>query len=221
MMAGGWGHILLPLLTALVVVFVALRLRLFADGGLPGRWSFVFGGLLVLLAALWQTAKAASSYYQWFVRDAYYWLEWGQLLMLLGGVVLLAVGLSLYSDYWQVRGEQIERRDRRLSLMENLQLIAREPYQLLQLLDISLKEILCELPDASGCIFLLNRARRQLVLTASTNLTPEETTLLEHYPFGRNLISRTAQLGELSVSVITVVAACLFVGKDRCGGAVR
>lgn len=200
MMAGGWGHILLPLLTVLVVVFVTLRLRLFADGGLAGRWSFVFGGLLVLLAALWQTAKAASSYYQWFVPDAYYWLEWGQLLMLVGGVLLLAVGLSLYSDYWQIRGEQIELRDRRLSLMENLQLIAREPYQLLQLLDISLKEILCELPDASGCIFLLNRARRQLVLTASVNLTPDETTLLEHYPFGRNLVSRTAELGEASLA---------------------
>lgn len=199
-MAGEWSYILLPLLTVLVVVFVALRLRLFADGGLAGRWSFVFGGLLVLLAALWQSAKATPSYYQWFVPDAYYWLEWGQLLLLVGGVLLLAVGLSLYSDYWQIRGEQIELRDRRLSLMENLQLIAREPYQLLQLLDISLKEILCELPDASGCIFLLNRARRQLVLTASVNLTPDETTLLEHYPFGRNLVSRTAELGEASLA---------------------
>ena len=200
MMIGDWGHILLPLLTVLVVAFVALRLRLFADGGLAARWSFVFGGLMVLLAALWQTAKSASSYYQWFVQDAYYWLEWGQLLLLLGGVLLMAAGLSLYSDYWQTRGEQIELRDRRLSLMENLQLIAREPYQLLQLLDISLKEILSELPDASGCIFLLNRARRQLVLTASANLTPDETTLLEHYPFGRNLVCRTAELGEPSLA---------------------
>lgn len=199
-MTGGWSHILLPLLTVLVVIFVALRLRYFADIGLPGRWSFVSGGLLVLLASLWQTAKVASSYYQWFVQDAYYWLEWGQLAMLASGVLLMAVGLSLYSDYWQTRGEQIELRDRRLSLMENLQLIAREPYQLLQLMDISLKEILSELPDASGCVFLLNRARRQLVLTASANLTPEETTHLEHYPFGRNLVSRSAELGEPSLA---------------------
>ncbi|MDH4033489.1 MAG: GAF domain-containing protein, partial [candidate division Zixibacteria bacterium] len=199
-MINAWGHILLPLLTALVIVFVALRLRLFADGGLAGRWSFVFGGLLVLLAAIWQTVKTAFSYYEWFIQDAYYWLEWGQLVILLSGVILIAVGLSLYSDYWQTRGEQIALRDRRLSLMENLQLIAREPYQLLQLLDISLKEMLSELPDASGCVFLMNRARRQLVLTASANLTPEETTLLEHYPFGRNLVSRTAELGEPSLA---------------------
>ena len=195
-MLDGIYSMLLPLLTALLIVFLIVRLRFFAEGNIPGRWSFVVGGAVVVAAALWQTVETSTSYSEWFVETAYYWLDLGQWLLLVGGLLLMAVGLSLYSDHWQTKGEQIELRDRRLSVMENLQRVAREPYQLLQLLDISLKEILSELPDCAGAVFLLNRARRQLVLTASSGLTPEETALLEHYPFGRNLVSQTIELGE-------------------------
>jgi len=196
MIPSGYSWLLLPLVTALVFLFLVIRLRLFAERDVPGRWPFVFGGTLVVLVTVWQVVKALSAYRDWFIEPAYYWLDLTQMLLLAGGVLLLAVGLSLYSDHWQTKGEQIELRDRRLSVMENLQRAAREPCQLMQLLDISLKEILSELPECSGAVFLLNRARRQLVLTASVNLTMEETTLLEHYPFGRNLISRTVELGE-------------------------
>jgi len=189
----------LPPVTVLVLLFLVLRLRFFAEHNIPGRWPFVFGGLLVVAATVWQGVKASAAYHDWFIDSAYFWLDFSQVILLVLGSLLLAAGLSLYSDHWQTRGEQIDLRDRRLSVMENLQRAAREPYQLMQLLDIALKEILSELPESSGALFLLNRARRQLVLTASANLTAEETTLLEHYPLGRNLVSRTVESGEPSL----------------------
>ncbi|MCK4372905.1 MAG: hypothetical protein KAW61_07145, partial [candidate division Zixibacteria bacterium] len=129
-MLDGLYSMLLPLLTALLIVFLLVRLRFFAEGHIPGRWSFVIGGADAVAATLWHTVEISTTYGEWFVGAAYYWLDLGQWLLLVGGLLLMAVGLSLYSDHWQTKGEQIELRDRRLSVMENLQRAAREPYQL-------------------------------------------------------------------------------------------
>ncbi len=189
----------------LVLVFVALlflviRLRLFAGERVTGRSWFVLGGVLTLLAAGLEVVSHLSGYTNWFVMAAYAWIDVAQLLLLVGGVLMLVVGLSLYSDFWQTKGEEISARDRKLSLLENLQQVAREPYHLMELLDLGIKEILAELPECAGAVFLLNRPRRQLVLSASLGMTKTETASLEYYPFERNVVSQVVDQGEPIIS---------------------
>ena len=195
-MSGMMASVLMAVLTLAMLLFLVIRLRFFAGSEVSGRATFVIGGLLVLSAAAWQIVSQTAGFGDWFLESAYPWLDLTQLIFLVVGLLLLAVGLSLYSDYWQTRAEDIDNREERLALLENLQRDAREPYQLMEMLNISIKEILTGLPECAGAIFLLNRSRRQLVLTAYMGLSRNEIASLEYYPFGRNLVSQAVDVGE-------------------------
>jgi len=187
-------------LVFVTLLFLVIRLRLFAGERVTGRGWFVFGGILTLIAAGLEVVSHVSGYPGWFVMTAYAWIDAARLLLLVGGVLLLVVGLSLYSDFWQTKGVELSARDRKLSLLENLQQVAREPYHLMELLDLGIKEILAELPECAGAVFLLNRPRRQLILSASLGLTKTETASLEYYPFERNVVSQVVDQGEPIIS---------------------
>jgi len=189
----------LPLVVIAALVFLTVRLRLFTLENVGGKTFFIIGGLLLFMASAWQLVKLHPEYGAWFLDNVYGWLDIAQLSIALLGALLLAVGLSLYSDFWQEREEAIEEQWRKLSLLENLQQDAREPYQLLELLSISLKEVLASLPECAGAVFLVNRQRRQLVLACACGVNQRETALLEHYPFERNIISRAIDGGEPTI----------------------
>jgi len=187
--------VILPLVVLTAVTFLIFRLRFFADR-IDGRYAFLFGGLLTFFAAVWQLVKIHPAYDNWFIITAYPVIDFVQYGVLLIGLLLVGIGLSLYSDFWQTRLEDMKIREGKLSILDNLQNDARQPYQLMELLNISLKEIIFNLQGCAGAIFLINRRRRQFVLTSATGLTREETAHLEYYPLQGNIVSQAVELGD-------------------------
>ncbi|MBD3332568.1 response regulator [candidate division GN15 bacterium] len=196
----GWIAFVLAALTAVLVVFLTVRLRLFADAEAGGRTWFVVGGGLLFLALVWQGMKGLPGYDDWFLAGVYGWLTGLQFVLALAGAVFVAVGLALYSDTWQMRREAIETREQKQSLLMELQRDARRPYQLMELLELSVKEVVSHLPNTAGAVFLGNRSRRQFVLAASAGLTREELAKLEYYPLERSLVGHAVENGEPVVS---------------------
>jgi CheY-like chemotaxis protein len=195
-MAGTVMALAAPLLVLIVTLFLTVRLRLFSSVEIGGRQAFVWGGILLFIAALWQTARLSASYQDWFVASAYPTIDLAQLLVAGAGGLLMVIGIALYADYWQTRREDMDERLARLSILEHIQQDARQPYHLLDLLNLALHETLAHWPDASGALFLVNRSQRRFVLSSSVALTREENALLEYYPLGRNVVSQALDLGD-------------------------
>ena len=187
--------VVLPLVVLAAVAFLIFRMRFFADR-IGGRYAFLFGSLLTFSSAVWQLVKIHPDYDNWFIITAYPVIDFVQYALLLAGVLLVGVGLSLYSDFWQTRLEDMKIREGKLSILDNLQNDARQPYQLVELLNLSLKEILYHQQGCAGAIFLINRRRRQFVLTSAVGLTREETAHLEYYPLQGNIVSQAVELGD-------------------------
>ncbi len=188
--------ILFPLVVLASVVFLLARLQLFSRDQTFGKLPLLVGGILLVVAAAWHAVTQLSGYNEWFLESAYLYLDLAQYALFLLGLILVVAGISLYADFWQTRKEEIVVREQKLSILDDLQHDAREPYQLLELLDISIKEIVAHLPECAGAVFLLNRSRRQFILASSVGLTKQETAALEYYPLERNIVSQSVDLGD-------------------------
>ena len=191
-----WPGILLTSLILIAVVFLVYRFRFFAEGGIHGRFAFLFGASLVLAASVWQIVQGLPDYSDWFLQSVYLYLDVAQFTAMVMGILMIVIGLALYSDYWQTRQIDLQAQEQKLSLAGNLREHTRHPYQLLELCDIFLKEIVATVEETSGALFLVNRTQRRFVLTASVGLTREETAALEYYPLERNIVSQALDLGE-------------------------
>jgi CheY-like chemotaxis protein len=188
--------ILLPWFVLAALAFTAYRLRLYSKRNIDGQYSYAFGSVLLLIATSWQTVKAISDYQSWFVVTAYPVIDFAQFLVGMAGLALVVVGLSLYADWQESRHEEVEIRESKLSILENLQHDARQQHQLLDLMTLAVKEILTPFPGCAAAVFLVNRSRRQLILGASSGLKKEEVAALEYYPLDRSLINQGIELGE-------------------------
>ncbi len=188
--------LLAPAIALVAVVFVMIRLRFFSPEHPDGRYLFVIGGLLVVIAAGWQMVKLNSEYLSWFVPQAYGYIDISQLLALALGVLLIAAALALYHDSWQSEHESVATRQGKLSVLEQLQQDARQPYQVVDLLSMGLREILLHWPECAGVVFLVHRDRRQFVLIDSARLDKQETALMEHLPLRRNSVAEALQDGQ-------------------------
>lgn len=233
-MLGMLPELLLPIVVALIITFLSLRLQLFVERDMPGRFAFIFGGVIIFAAVSWQVVEKTNAYQNWFIEEAYGYIDFAQFAVLLIGLVLSVIGLAFFADYWQIRKEEIDTREHKLSILDNLQRDAKGSYQLMELLNISINEITSHIPECSGAVFLLNRARRQFVLTSSIGLTKEENALLEYYPLERNIISQSMDLGEPLISgqftfldrdkkqMSSRFGSCLVLpmvsGRDKIGG---
>ncbi len=195
-MALDWSAIVVCLVAVAVYLFLALRLRFFSDPDIEGRGAFISGGILVLAAAVWYLVTTTPDYAEWFVDAAYPVIRIAHLVVFIVGLLFTVIGLSLFADFWQQRSEALTVRDEKMSLLRNLQRDAREPYHLLQLLDIAIKEVVAHMPNASGALFLLNRRRRQLILAGSVGFNKNEQSALEQYPLERNVVGQSLDLGE-------------------------
>ncbi len=187
--------IILPFVVVALYVFVALRLQLFSLLS-DARYPFVTGGVLVLLVTIWNALATAPSYSTWFIITAYPWISFFSLVILLIGLGLTVLGLDQHARVQQTASEEVEVREGKLSILENLQHDARGPYQLLELLSLALRETLLQYPETCGAVFLVNRSQRMLVLGAVSGFTKNETAHLEHFPLGNNLVSRAIEIGE-------------------------
>ncbi len=188
--------VLLPVAVFVVVAFSLVRLRVFSQDEIPGRIPLSVAGALMLTLSVWQAVKSSTAYGSWFLESIYPFLDAAQFVLLVVGLALLAVGLSRYAGFWQSRQVEAQRHDQKLALLDDLQRDARQPYQLLALLELAIKAIITRLPDCVGAVFLLNRSRRQFVLASAVGLTKDETAALEYYPLERNIVSQAVDVGE-------------------------
>ncbi|MFQ5452765.1 MAG: response regulator [Candidatus Zixiibacteriota bacterium] len=192
--------LLIPSVVLISLVFIIFRFDYFTGDNVSGRYPFLFGTVLLVFVSVWQAVKSLTEYNDWFIESVYPFLDFSQVTFFIAGVFLLVVGLAFYADFWQTKRDEIITREQQLSILSNLQKDAREPYQIVELLEISLKEVICQLPETTGAIFLVNRKRHQLVLTTAVGLSKQETAYLEHYPLGRNVITQAIELSEPMIS---------------------
>ncbi len=179
----------------ILFVFLAVRLRLFSSE-VGGRLPLLFGALLVQFSFVWQTVKMGSEYSVWFIDSVYPILEMTQFGLTGVGMLLVTIGFLFYADYWQTRGDSLREREAKLSIVENLRQDSRQPYQLLDMVNIATREIVFHYQGCAGVVFLLNRARREFVLATSVGLSKREMAALEHYPYARNAVSQSVELGD-------------------------
>ncbi len=99
----------------------------------------------------------------------------------------------MYFSYWGERDQEVSNNLSKLKLLESLQQESRFPFPMSELLDRVLKGLLAGMEEEAGALFLLNRAQRQFILTTSMGLSKEEISLLEYYPYGRNIISQSIE----------------------------
>ena len=196
----GWFSFISPFVILATIIFLIYRLKFFSKEDVNGRLPFLFGGAILFVVSIWQVTKESTSYYDWFVEGVYPVLDFVQVTLFLIGIFLVVVGLAFYADFWQTRRNDIISREKQFSLLNNLQYISREPYQLLELLNISLKEIVSTHPQTAGAFFLLNKGRKQLLLTSSAGLNKREIAYLEHYPLGQNTITQSFELDQPMIS---------------------
>ncbi len=191
---------LAPVLLIVVLGFLYVRLG-FASGKAPegGGW-FLAGGIILVLAFGWQIIEQLSGYPDWFKLSVYPVIDFFQFVVGAIGLALVVAGVSLYADFWHRRGRDLDDREARASLLYNLQMEARQPYQLLELLNIAVRDMLAANPGSVGSILLMNRSRRQFILTASAGLSKQETAYLEYYPLERNIVSQSLSLGDALVA---------------------
>ncbi len=195
-MVASLPNIITPLIVLVFAIFLIARMRLFSSSQVGGRYLFLVGAIIVLVASLWQWVRLSPGYEDWFVPSAYTAIDSIQYVLVLIGAFLAVSGIAFYADFWQEKREDIDVREGKLSILENLQHDSREPYPILELLTIALKEIVYQLPGSAGAIFLVNRKRRQFILTSSSGLNKQEIAYLEYYPLERNIVSQSVELGD-------------------------
>ncbi|MEW6051404.1 MAG: response regulator [Candidatus Zixiibacteriota bacterium] len=199
-MTAALPNILAPLLVLLLLAYIAWRLRIAATIDLAGRVLYVVGALLLFLAASWQWAEAVKDYRTWFVVTAYPLIDLAQFLIAAIALALIAMALSRRETLHRDKEQELQLRETHLSVLTNLQQDGRHRHQLLELLNMTLKEVLVPLPNCVGAIFLMNRTKRQLILGAWHGLSKAEIAALEHLSLDIPMVRQSIELGDPAIA---------------------
>ena len=195
-MLGTWLSLVFSIVLLIGLYALSDRLQFLTNKAARGRGAFFAGTMFLLLGSLWTALRFRPEYQDWFVPGAYTFIDIAHLIVIISGLFFVIYGISRFFDSLIEFQAQVEYREQKLNILENLQRDAREPYQFLELLNHSIKEIVSTIPECSGAVFLVGRNRKQFVLATSIGLTSGETGRLEYYPFGENDISQAVDSGE-------------------------
>jgi CheY-like chemotaxis protein len=199
-MLGTWLSLVFSIVLLIALYALGDRLQLLTNKTARGRLAFFAGTFLLLLGSLWTALRFRPGYQDWFVEGAYSIIDVVQLIVIIGGLVFVVYGLSRFFESLIDLQAEVEYREQKLNILENLQHDAREPYQFLELLNLAIKEIASTIPECAAAVFLVGRNRKQFILATSIGLKAEETNCLEYYPFGDNDISQAVEMGEAVLS---------------------
>jgi len=235
-MLGTWFSLVFTIVLLIALYALSDRLQFLTNKSARGRLAFFAGTVLLLLGSLWTALRFRPDYLEWFIPAAYTIIDIVHLLVIITGLVFVVYGLSRFFDSLIDLQTDVEFREQKLDILENLQRDAREPYQFLELLNLSIKEIASTIPECAGAVFLVGRNRKQFVLATSIGLTADETNQLEYYPFGDNDVSHAVEAGEPLLSggfdfvdekenatpsrFKSLLVVPLISGMDRIGGIV-
>lgn len=208
-MLGTWLSLVFSIVLLIALYSLSDRLQLLTNKAARGRQAFFAGTFLLLLGSLWTALRFRPGYQDWFVPGAYSFIDVAHLLVIVGGLVFVVYGLSRFFESLIDLQAEVEYREQKLNILENLQRDAREPYQFLELLNLAIKEIASTIPECAAVVLLAGRNRKQFVLATSIGLNSDETGRFEYYPFADNDVSHAVETGEP-----LLLGSLLFHGED-------
>ena len=195
-MLGTWLSLVFSIVLLIALYTLSDRLQFITNKTAHGRLAFFAGTILLLFGSLWTALRFRPDYVDWFVPAAYTFIDIAHLIVIVSGLIFIVFGLGKFFNSLIDLHTDVEFREQKLSILENLQRDAREPYQFLELLSLAIKEIASSIPECAGAVFLVGRNRKQFLLATSVGLNSEETNRLEFYPIGDNDISQSVEAGE-------------------------
>jgi hypothetical protein len=185
--------ILYPIIVIILSIFAVYRLKIGRTPHAAGS-GFVYTGLiLIFISSLINLLTQHPDYSYWFLDGVYPLIELLIFISLASGATILLIGLVLFFSFWGDRDIEVSNHLEKLKLLDNIQQESRYPQPLPELLDRTLRSILGGMAEEAGAVFLLNRAQRKFVLVTGVGLSKEETTLLEYYPYGRNIVTQAIE----------------------------
>jgi hypothetical protein len=185
--------VIYPVFLIALSIFLVYRLKMRQTRDVEGLGLIYTGLFLILISSLANLLQHQPDYPTWFIGDVYTVIPIAEFLLLAGGVILFLIGLVLYFSYWGDRDQEVANHLEKLRLLDNLQQENRYPSPVPELLDRVLRGMLSGLDEEAGAIFLLNRSQKKFVLVTASGLTKEEISLLEYYPYGRNIVTQTVE----------------------------
>jgi len=185
--------ILYPIIFLTLAIFTIYRLKI-GRVKESGSGGFVYAGLaLIFVFTLLHLLQQHPEYPDWFLMDVYPWITLGSFVIVVTGLILFVIGLVLHFNYWGERDIEVANHLEKLKILDNIQQESRYPLPMPELIDRVLKSLLGGLGEEAGAVFLLNRSQRKFVLVTGAGLKKEEISLLEYYPYGRNLVSQAIE----------------------------
>jgi len=174
-------------------IFLIYRLGLFGPGRFRGRGYLLAGMVMILAAAVVNLVQSLSAYPSWFLDSVYPVIDIGEFALLILGALVFMIGTIYHFSFLYDRDLEVSSHLEKLRLLDEIQVESRRPYPMMELLDRVLKSILSGFEESSGAIFLLNKGQRKFVLATSVGLTKDEVSLLEYYPYGRNVVTQAIE----------------------------
>jgi len=163
-------------------------------GKSAGGFGFIYAGLVFLfVASVINLLQGQPGYNEWFLESVYGWFSILETILIITGAVFFVIGLVIYLSFWGDRDIEVSNHLEKLRLLDNIQQESRFPFPVMELLDRVLRSMLGGLDEQSGAIFLLDRSQRKFILATSSGLSKEEISLLEYYPYGRNIVTQAIE----------------------------
>jgi CheY-like chemotaxis protein len=189
-----------PLLLLLISIFLVYRLRVGRTGE-KGPSGLIYAGLiLAFLFSVFNLIEHLPGYDDWFLLSVYPYLILLKFVVLAAGLIFIVVGLALHVSYWGERLEDVDSNIKKLHLLEDIQLECHRPYPVPELMDRALNIILSRLSIESGGVYLRGTQQQDFSLIASAGLNDDEVSLMQEYPYGRNIVSESLEKSEIRVT---------------------
>ena len=81
-MSGFGFTIIIPIVLLVSFIFLYIRLQYTKNRDLLGRYQFILSGILLVSVTFWQSVKQLSVYQEWFLKEAYFYIDYTALFQM-------------------------------------------------------------------------------------------------------------------------------------------
>ena len=204
---------------AIVLLFFVPRFRLRLKGVADNGWQKINSGLLVFFAAgLIQLLLGLPAFVNLFVPSVSYWLIAISQLAIAAGIVLTIWGVgNIASSMHQSEMQKSDDEEWR-SLYLNIQDLSQQPFSFVEILNLSINQILKRAEADGAAVVLFKENTGELILAAFSNISPEITKRLERLGVGGDIFGRVQKLGRVqnvvNLSDSDQATSALFAGSE-------
>lgn len=181
---------------AAALLFLVPRFRRRLQGIATVGWQRITAGLVMfLVAGIIQLLLGIPSFINTFVPAVASWLLAISQLILAGGILLTIWGVgNIASSMHQSETQKSDDEEWR-SLYLNIQELSQQPFSFVEILNLSLGQIIKRAEADGGAVVLFKENTEELILAAYSNISPEITKRLERLVIGGDIFGRVHKLG--------------------------